>query len=410
MNFYTLSIHASGHDASYALFNHSKLIQFSSGERATRIKYDPKMSLDCFDNIYDNITKTIDLLVIYPKGDENHQQTLIEHLTKKFKCAKVIYKEIAEKLISRNIVTKRKQQKFTHHVSHALSAFYMSQFEEAICLIIDGYGHNFLLLNDKFSGISAVETTSIIKIDKNYQREILYKRFQYYPIKRNPNSGLLKFSYDAGLPNLQQITKQCLYDCKISSHIDIGNMYLTISKHLGFGYNGSGKVMGLSAYGNSQNDLPEFLIGETEYSNNNLFTIDNFINSSLYSNLYDELSFQEKADMAYEVQKSLEKVFISRAEFIKKNSQIRNLVIGGGCALNILGVSLIKEKFPEFNIFVDPIATDATQSIGLGLYAYIHYYSNGMLKKKPEFDSIYLGPQYQDQEIENRIDDFIGTR
>ena len=92
---------------------------------------------------------------------------------------------------------------------------------------------------------------------------------------------------------------------------------------------------------------------------------------------------------------------------IKNNSKIKNLVIGGGCALNILGVSAIKEKYPEFNIFVDPIANDATHAIGMGIHFYNVYKMKGKLKKTNKFKSIYTGPKYEIEQMRKDIDLFL---
>jgi predicted NodU family carbamoyl transferase len=163
----------------------------------------------------------------------------------------------------------------------------------------------------------------------------------------------------------------------------------------------------LSAYGNELNSLPPFLFKDTTQSNNNLFSIDKKIIKQFYPELYGELTFQQKADMAYEVQKALEKTFLYHAEFISKNSKIKNLVIGGGCALNILGISAIKEKYPEFNIFVDPIAHDGTHSIGAGLQQYKNMVAKGNLKKANHFNSIYTGPKYDLEMMNSCIDNFL---
>jgi predicted NodU family carbamoyl transferase len=158
--------------------------------------------------------------------------------------------------------------------------------------------------------------------------------------------------------------------------------------------------MGLSAYGDPNNNLPEFLNSNTIYSNNNLFCQERKLNRILFPELFDDqLTFQTRANLAYELQRASEKIFLEYASFVNKNSKIKNLVIGGGCALNILGVSAIKREFPEFNIFVDPIASDATHSIGMGIHYYNLIKMNGNLQKSNAFDSIYTGIEYSKEEM-----------
>lgn len=406
MNYYTLSIHSRGHDGSYSLFNNDTLVLFSHCERDTRVKYGTTLSEKSIDEIY-KITKRIDLLIVSATDDLN---PMIHQIVHKFDCGKIVSNRailLQQHNDDKNLASYSTQKNFSHHDIHAISAFYMSPFDEAVCLIVDGLGDSFYLKNNGRNAIIATETASIIEVNKNFERNLLYKRLQYYPATISRNNGTPLFSYDGGIGNIIDIVKTLSFKCDISSHIDIGNMYLTISKHLGFGFNGSGKVMGLSAYGSQNNDLPPFMIGDTMFANSNFFTIDNLIDVSIHPEMHGDLSFQNKADLAYEVQRSLERVFLMHAEFIKQNSNIKNIVIGGGCALNILGVSLIKERYPEFNIFVDPIANDATQSIGLGLFFYINHVCGGKLTKDNKFDSIYKGPIYDKSDILSKVDKFL---
>jgi len=406
MSYYTLSIHAIGHDGSGSLFKDDKLILFCGGERHTRIKSGKTIS-EKFLKCIEKETSTIDLLILYCDNDD-----ILSKILGMFTCKKIITKESSKQLkyTARKLELYNEKNNFSHHDAHAMSAFYISPFRNAIALIVDGFGDHFYLNNNEsHSAIIAAETTSIIEIDEKYQRKLQYKRLQYIPAKKHQDgifAGMCAHAFDGGLTNVIEKSKNLNFKCDLTTHLDIGNMYHTIAKHLNFGFTGSGKVMGLSAYGNPVNSLPPFLVDDTIYSNANLFSHDILIDVSIYPNLHDELSFQDKADMAYEVQRSLEKIFLKHAEFIKQNSKIKNLLIGGGCALNILGASIIKEKYPEFNIFVDPIANDASQSIGMGLFFIKRFYHDS-LEKKETPNNIYWGPEYDLTEISKKIDQFL---
>lgn len=411
MNFYTLCLVTAGHDASIALFNHDKLILFSQGERYTRVKHDDDISIKIFEYIKNNITKDIDLLIVHPVGQ--HINEICNGVLEMFNCKKTVRHELG-KYYNRVVMFGGKD--FSHHITHALSAFYMSPFEDAVCLVVDALGSPFQLRKFPDVGVIGNETTTIVEINKNYDKKLLYKRMQYVPaikagVYRDDNSDgadLLAFNYAGGLFDNGSFISNVPFHVDLTPHMDIGNMYHTISMHLDFGSQGCGKVMGLSAYGDPNNKLPPFLFGETTYTNSNLFSIDRTIDRNCYPELYNDTSFEAFANMAYNAQKAMEKVFLSHAEFIKNNSTCRNLVIAGGCALNILSISAIKEKYPEFNIFVDPIAHDATNSIGLGIHCYKHYHDINVTKKE-ELKSIYLGPEYNLEEISSQLDDLISN-
>lgn len=426
MIFYTLVINIYGHDTSIALFGDDEILSFIQCERLERHKHTAhitKKNEVWFEYIRANFTEHIDLLVTSQQVPSKH---INEYIQQNFKIDKVInFNEYQDNAI----VDPKKPQYQSHHCSHAQSAFYQSPFDEAVCLVIDALGSsykvaaNVVTTNNEKIGVFGTECTSILEIDSSYKRNYLYKKSQYTPVRFltlrdkfdliydaplfNFNGGLMSWSED---PEAEESVfyKDINYVFDASTHMDIGNMYETITRHLRMGHSGYGKVMGLSAYGNPNNNLPPFLMGDTIFSNSNLFTLTRELNDMLYPQLkFKNLSFQDKANIAYELQRSLEKVFLHHAEFIKNNSKIKNLVIGGGCALNILGVSAIKEKYPEFNIFVDPIANDATHAIGMGIHFYNVYKMKGKLKKTNKFKSIYTGPKYEIEQMRKDIDLFL---
>lgn len=402
MSIYTLSIYQLSHDTSSSLFKDDELIFYCQSERLSRIKHDSIIPENLIEEISKHTTK-LDLIVIHPMIRDNAQQ-ILKKLKTNFRCNKTIVfnEEFDEKSLK-------------HHDTHALSAFYLSPYDEAVCLIFDASGSEYTIVSDKDPrlGIRGVETTSIYEMSNNYQLKHLYKKSQCAPVSIAEAQSASKtklgiYNINGGFKdNPKYRFKKFNYKFDASTHMDIGGMYHTVTTHLGYNMFNAGIVMGLSAYGKAENNLPNFLMGDTILSNNNLFNQDRTFNYNLYPELFEELTFQQKADMAYEVQRALEKFFLTHAEFIKQNSKIKNLVIGGGCALNILGVSAIKQKYPEFNIFVDPIAFDSTHSIGLGIEFYNRMFMNNELKKKKNFRSIFLGPKYESSEIENAIEKFM---
>jgi len=414
MSYYTLSVIQNNHDASIALFEEDRLIYFVQSERILRKKYTKEINTALFDYIYNNITKKINLLVFHSNN------VFIEtYIKDKFNCEILISEK---KIFNDEEVGVTKKHCFSHHSTHAISAFYMSPFEEAVCLIVDGYGSGYTLIPEidmnRFGsikyGLTGSETTSILEISNDYKVNCLYKKSIYSPNATFNGNSIFTFSHR--LRSTRQTNVKAYFDSIIpykfdaSSHIDIGMMYDVTSVHLFGSTDYCGKTMGLSAYGKPNPIIPFFLIDGTILSNRNLFAHGTEFNQAVYPHLFNELSFQEMADLAYEAQKSLEKVFLHHAQFIIENSKIRNLIVGGGCALNILGVSLIKKRFPEFNIYVDPIAHDATHSIGIGIHYYNSVRLNNTLVKQNNFNSIYTGPKYELEDMKKDIDIFLNVK
>ena len=413
MKYYSLSIVCLPHDTSMSLFENDRLIFFMSSERLTRKKHDNALNVKCLESLKSISTRLDSVLIMFSTDNMSQSITslnLIRYFKEKFDC--------------KNITINDKKFDYylnRHHLTHAISGFYQSPFTNAVCLVIDALGASSKIVNpkNKMYGLICTETTTAFEISEDYSYRHLYKRVYSSPasflgetnfstMEENLRSNGL-FNINGGLGNTKQHNETLAtldYEFDSSNHFDIGCMYDTITRHLGYDSTSAGKIMGLSAYGEDDNSLPDFLMNDTIYSNNNLFTMDRRINEKLYPELYGELSFQKKANLAYEVQRSLEKNFIRYAEIIRGKTDNKNLVLSGGCALNILGVSLIKEKFSDFNIFVDPIAHDATHSIAYGLMNYASS-TNNKIKKQNLLSSIYLGPKYDLSEIRINIDKFI---
>jgi carbamoyltransferase len=185
----------------------------------------------------------------------------------------------------------------------------------------------------------------------------------------------------------------------------------------------AGKIMGLSAYGKVHKPLfpyiddiarwknfPKFLhdmwkaIPEIDYDQvdfkkacrpRNDRVRDDFVR---YVNKYNKNSatkIKEK-DLAATVQVWLEQKAI---EIIKEKfyDQIKecdgNLIITGGCALNVLVNQKIKETFPDINVYVPPNPHDGGISVGM---AYKYLIENGYIPRGKKYDLSNSGPQLLD--------------
>lgn len=316
---YTLGINLS-HHSSIALLKNNEVLLFIHEDRLNRDKYHrgvPYKSLDLIKNYTDQIDS-----VVQVSGSSENLRSAIKHL--------------ADQNVN---VTTFKNDSSLHHMSHAAAGFFLSHFDTATVLVIDGAGALYKLGQ---SNVRISETTSfydarfpqIICTDKHFVIGLYDKRPLVY-------TGDDKKAFRNKFENTR---------VSITERHDIGWRYAKVTSNIGFGTFGEGKTMGLSAYGHQA-------------------TTDKNINK------------------AYNIQKELENVFVDLVSKVKTD----NLVLSGGCALNILGNSLIKKTYPNINIFVDPIAADGTVALGAAAY---EYYSNTKDINKLVFCS-YQGPLYQ---------------
>jgi len=388
MSFYTLALSSSSHDSCICLLEDSKVLFAYPCERTTRQKHTCKIQQHDIEHIK-KYTNKVNLVVLVNVRDNNNNpnspayvkhepnvngfavSTHVMLLTKMLQKAKIQTGQIVV-------------DNSNHHLYHAAAGFYQSGFEEANCIIIDGVGTGWVWADCNLS-----ETTTIFKADQNLRT--LFKHLFYM----QHGLGLTGWSYTK-TQNAKQFFK---YPVQISSHVDIGKMYGTITRHIGFpSSNEAGKTMGLSAYG-KPNNLPPMLIPGTTHSDANFFRNDSQVDTITNPVLIDP-SDEIKKDLAYNIQRALEDIFIKRVQQALDLNPSNNLVLGGGCALNILGNSIIKKTFPHLNVFIEPIACDASQALGAALYHYKHKFPNTKFKN---IDTLYLGPEYSIVETKDKL-------
>lgn len=283
-----------------------------------------------------------------------------------------------------------------HHLYHASSAYYSSGFDEAICLVMDGMGAGGELEKiikdlgkfDDFNqedlltcseGNTLSETTSVYYV-KNNNFKSVYRNYFISPENYPP----IDKEY------LSTISQSDLVD--LNPYYDIGAMYGTITKHLGFERHECGKTMGLASYGKEDPELPSFVNHTKLSGNSNIFCPSKWHSWVHPSSLLHHDDFQKKANIAYKLQKTVEDVIISRVgKILEKYPNTKNLAFSGGVALNICANSAIKRTYPDLNLFIDPVASDACQAYGAAKYYYNQI--NKEMKNNP-LETIYLGSNY----------------
>ena len=360
-----LSISKNNHDASYCILDYDgKVIYYTQEERFSRKKHSSIYDDSFIDHVNDKLEyfniQTINVLLLSNCFRSVRDKLGLTNLVKRLKAE----------------VQQGKLENTLHHKFHAWCGHSFSNFDEAVCLVIDGWGSRIKI--DTFSGY---ETTSIYEISKQNQIKTLYKRLNYDPQRFEiVNKDFIKSKVD--------------YDIDITQRLDIGVMYGTISRHLGFNVLDAGKTMGLSAYGNYDNKIPNMLI-QNKYCNMNLFKNDRQLDTDLYPFLKN-LNLKQRQNLAFSIQKNPENYFIECVKYIKSKSNIKNIILSGGCALNVCANSEIKKQFPDYNIFVDPIASDAGQSIGCAKMWYNENIKDFKVLKEKH---IYLNTPYNKDTI-----------
>lgn len=210
-----------------------------------------------------------------------------------------------------------KRESWTHHhLSHAACGYYQSPFEKAFIITHDGSG-------DGYSGCTFLcDGTDNYKITKH--RVLKRESGKHW------NLGKIYQQLGVRLPMFKPSDRQINLDVP-------------------------GKMMGLSAYGKEGSKWYKIAY-DTMY--------DGDITTKNIRVPNDD--FQKQADFCLGVQRAYEDVMVGVIEkWIDTIAEYdNNVVISGGCGLNILINGVLQDRFPHLNIFVPPNTTDDGLSLG----------------------------------------------
>lgn len=251
----------------------------------------------------------------------------------------------------------------SHHVSHFSSGYWLSGFQEAAGLVVDGRGER--------------EATTLF-----------HARGSHFSVLR-------QFSLVQSL----------------------GLLYDAAAESSGLGDFSAGKFMGLSAYGRPIRTLPiEFVNGYMlllpEVLSDNLddafmqqyYFLKDFIIKNNYPYVEGmHESILDYADLASSTQQALEKAILNLSLELKQKTESTQLVIAGGLALNCSANSYLARMAGFEEIFIPPPANDGGVALGAALDVARHL---GLLERGLEqapLDSIYWGPEFNDEEISSAV-------
>jgi carbamoyltransferase len=271
-----------------------------------------------------------------------------------------------------------------HHIGHAAGAFYNSGFDEAAAVIIDGSGtRREIDINGDFKN-PGFETESIFNCD--YEDGIKSVFASY-----------------GGNYDTQRVVSE---DTEMDSAITIVKAYEAVSEYLGFGFIEAGKTMGLAPYGKYDEMIPSLFYNGR--GNKNVF-IPNYPAGAhvdhtrhLYLTLTEDPRAWHKdpskvtdaaKNLAWAVQDETQTLVGDLIQKAVDKTGHKNIVIAGGYGLNCVANYYYKKRFPELNIYVDPISHDGGTAIGL---AQLVYYSDTKDTKKRPLSTLYLGPEREE--------------
>lgn len=354
-----------GHNGSAALLVDGELVYYIEEERLSRYKYDGNP----FKAIIDIVSKYhIDELII---GGTNPALPQLPW------TAEDPYSALVRKFYPQVKITNIANQ---HHLGHAACAFYNSGFDKALAIIVDGAG-SYHQENYDNTTIGGYETESVYLCEYPNIFKVINKTY-------GDNTG-----YKVNTNSLE-------YD----SAVTITKAYEAVSQYLGFGFIEAGKTMGLASYGTQDARIPKLFF-------NTRGSKDVFIPQYPSGALIDQArnpQFSQRhnpkewhadktklttieTNLAWEIQEQTQRLVGDIIEHSVKETAITKIVIAGGYGLNCVSNYYLAKRFPNLEIYFEPIANDGGTAIGIAKLA---WHTRTMdVSKRPQ-KSIYYGPKY----------------
>ena len=267
-----------------------------------------------------------------------------------------------------------------HHLAHMASAFYVSPYNKAAIVSVDGFG-------DFASTAWGVGDGALIKVD-----------------------GRVHFPHSLGI------------------------FYQALTQYIGFpSFGDEYKMMGLASYGKARyvSQLKKILLIQPDgvfklnlsYFRHHAehmrhtWTGGEPVVDILYSEkMADVIGIaprrdgnvlsQEYIDLAASAQAVYEEAFFAILNMVHAVYKVDNLALAGGCAMNSVANGKIIENTPFKSVYIQSAAGDAGGAIGAALVAWHTANLKASSNRGPAHNHAYWGPQFTNEEIAEIISSF----
>jgi carbamoyltransferase len=367
-----LGISCHYHDAAACLLQDGEVAAAAQEERFSRVKNDPAFPIRAINYCLQAgglSVLDIDHIAFYEKPYLKFSRVILSHL-RAYPASLASFLEAMPSWLDERLALPLKFKDelsfegtpffVKHHLSHAASAFLASPFEKAAILTVDGVGE---------------WATTACGVGEG--RGIRMLKELHFPDS-------------------------------------LGLLYTAVTAFLGFeALRGEGKVMGLASYGKPVylDKLRRMAAVKPDGS----FRMDPSYfafhkDSRMYSRRFVEEFGPERApgselterhhDIAASLQSFTEEVLLAMARHLHEQTRADNLCLAGGVCLNCVANSVVFEKTPFRDVFIQPCAGDGGGALGAA--AYVCHSVLGH-ERKHVMEHAYLGPAYSSKEAERAV-------
>lgn len=374
-----LGISAFFHDSSACLVVDGNVVAGALEERFSRKKHDSSIPVQavafCLKKAGIEIHE-VDKVVFFEKPFTKFER-ILDNYSKKapfgFKpFQKAIKVWLKEKLWVEDVIKKKLNFKgefsyCQHHFSHAVNACYQSGMEEAAYLVVDGVGEK---ATTSYGSYKNGELNPIAEQVYPHSIGLLYSAFtQYCGFKVNSGEYKLMGLAPYGKPKYTQL----IWD-EFVAVSDQGVIELKLDK---FGFLNDLQMI---------NKKFESAIGKKKRSEG------------------DPMSDFYK-DVAASIQEVTEIALIKIMNHVQKKTGSKNLIYGGGVALNCVANSIIESSTEFENVFIHSASGDGGCALGAALWESYRENTEGIANVG---NNDFIGPSYSEVEILNALESFKG--
>jgi carbamoyltransferase len=370
---HVLGISAYYHDSAAALVSDGKVVAAAQEERFSRIRHDERFPADAaawclrhaglkpgdvdylvyFEKPLLKFDRLLETYLAYaPRGWESFTRAIPQWLETKLHLPREIRKSFGDLPVSRLLYT-------SHHESHAASAFFPSQFQEAAILTIDGVGewHTATIGHGRDNSIRLLKT-----LEFPHSLGLLYSAFTYFAgFKVNSGEYKLMGLAPYGEPRYEAVIRDKIVDLKEDGSLTLDMEYFRYCEGLRMTGPAFERLFG------GPPRAPESRIGQRE------------------------------ADLAASIQAVTEEAVLRMARTARKETGSRNLCMAGGVALNCVANGKLHRSGLFDEIFVTPAAGDAGGALGAAMFVDHQLLGTPRRRGKGEdaLSGALLGPSFE---------------
>jgi carbamoyltransferase len=277
-----------------------------------------------------------------------------------------------------------------HHLVHAFSSYFCSPFTRSLVLVYDSFGSDIENKGNEGESVYIASKNNIKHLSTNYQNLYLnYKNKPYFSLTYIYRFVSLALGFCINVRN-----------GPLKSQIDE-----------------AGKTMGLAPYGRFVKEWVKIVKvnqGHLDTSNFTKFALETGIGQVKNNQLEPVIVRKPKEqitsfhkNLAFKIQSEFEEGILFLLKKAMQETQIKNVCLAGGGALNCVLNQKIAAIVGVDRLFIQPAASDDGTAIGAALYGWHRFLKQ---KKRFELNNVFFGKTYTSKRIRTALNSYYLSR